>query len=61
MPQIENNENLTKKYINREDYEWTREQGSKRNKEYFVNATVIIAAFAVYATWFYMIGKKLTA
>ncbi|RHZ36388.1 hypothetical protein [endosymbiont GvMRE of Glomus versiforme] len=61
MPNIENQTNLKSKYIDRESYEWTREQGSKRNKEAFVNATVVIAAVAIYATWAWMIIQKIKA
>ena len=51
MPNIETNLNPKKaKYIDRESYEWTREQSSKRNKEWFFNATIVLAAAAVYAT-----------
>lgn len=49
------------KYIYREAYDWSREQRTKDNKETFVNATVVIAAVAVYATWAWMIVQKIKA
>lgn len=63
MPRIENLENSSSqsRYIDRESYDWAREQRGRDNKELFVNATVVIAAFAVYATWTWMIIKKLSA
>jgi hypothetical protein len=58
MPNI--NQNQTKnQYLDRETYEWTREQGKKRNQEYFFNATIVLAATAVYATWAWMIIQKI--
>ena len=56
--QIENTKN---KYLDKETYEWTREQRSKDNKETFVYITVAVAAVAVYATWTWMIIQKLRA
>jgi len=56
--QIENTKN---KYLDRETFEWTREQRSKDNKETFVYITVTAAAAAVYATWTWMIIQKLRA
>ena len=56
--QIENTKN---KYLDRETFEWTREQRSKDNKETFVYITVAMAAAAVYATWTWMIIQKLRA
>ena len=56
--QIENTKN---KYLDRETFEWTREQRSKDNKETFVYITVAVAAVAVYATWTWMIIQKLRA
>ena len=62
MPNIETNLNPKKtKYIDRESYEWTQEQSSKRNKEWFFNATIVLAAAAVYATWACMIVQKIKA
>jgi len=58
MPTIETNKN---KYLDRETYEWTREQRTKDNKETFVYITVAMAAVAVYATWTWMIIQKLRA
>ena len=60
MPNIEN-QTTKSKYIDRETYQWTRQQQAKDNKEVFINATVLIAAFAVYATWTWMIIQKLRA
>ena len=60
MPTIENT-NLKNKYLDRETFEWTREQRSKDNKETFVYITVAVAAVAVYATWTWMIIQKLRA
>jgi len=60
MPTIENT-NLKNKYLDKETYEWTREQRSKDNKETFVYITVALAAVAVYATWTWMIIQKLRA
>ena len=59
MPTIENQ--TKNKYLDRETFEWTREQRSKDNKETFVYITVAVAAVAVYATWTYMIIQKLRA
>ena len=56
--QIENTKN---KYLDRETFEWTREQRSKDNKETFVYITVAAAAATVYATWTWMIIQKLRA
>ena len=62
MPKILNENEINKsQYLDRETYEWTREQSSKRNKEYFVNATVVVAAVAIYATWAWMIIQKIKA
>ncbi len=59
MPTIENQ--TKNKYLDRETFEWTREQRSKDNKETFVYITVAVAAVAVYATWTWMIIQKLRA
>lgn len=59
MPTIENQ--TKNKYLDKETYEWTREQRSKDNKETFVYITVALAAVAVYATWTWMIIQKLRA
>ena len=61
MPQIENLENDKNRYIDRHTWDWSREQRGKDNKETFVNATVVIAALAVYATWVCMIAQKIKA
>jgi len=59
MPTIENLK--PNKYIDRESYDWAREQRTKDNKETFVYITVAVAAVAVYATWVWMIIQKLRA
>ena len=59
MPTIENQ--TKNKNLDRETFEWTREQRSKDNKETFVYITVAVAAVAVYATWTWMIIQKLRA
>lgn len=61
MPQILNENETNTKYIDRETYNWAREQRAKDNKETFVYATVAIAAVAVYATWAWMIIQKIKA
>lgn len=50
-----------KKYIDQEAYEWTREQSARNVKENFVYLTVGITAFAVYATWAWLIIQKFRA
>lgn len=61
MPKILENETINPKYLDRETYNWAREQRAKDNKETFVNATVVITAAAVYATWIWMIVQKIKA
>lgn len=62
MPKILNENEINKsQYIDREAYDWAREQRSKDNKETFVYATVAIAAVAVYVTWAWMIIQKIRA
>ena len=60
MPNIENLKEKNK-YIDRESYDWAREQRTKDNKETFVYITIASAAVAVYATWTWMIIQKLRA
>jgi len=59
MPTIENQ--TKNKYLDRETFEWTREQRSKDNKETFFCITIVSMAAAVYATWTWMIIQKLRA
>lgn len=61
MPKIENETENPKRYLDPETYHWARDQRNKDNKETFVNATVVIAAVAVYATWAWMIIQKIKA
>ena len=59
-----NNLNLKPKsqdYIDRQAYEWTREQSAKDTKENFVYLTIGITALAVYASYGYMLIQKLRA
>jgi len=48
-------------YIDRQAYEWTREQSAKSAKENFVYLTIGITALAVYASYAYMLIQKLRA
>jgi hypothetical protein len=63
MPTILNHheENQFRKPLDRETYEWTKQQRSQDNKETFVYITIATAAVAVYATWTWMIIQKLRA
>ena len=58
---MKNNLHKKQDYIDREAYEWTREQSARNVKENFVYLTVGITALAVYATWTYLIIQKLRA
>ena len=60
MPNINENQ-IKNKYIDRESYDWSREQRTKDNKETFVYLTIGFSVAAVAATWVYLIIQKLRA
>jgi len=64
---MKNNLNLKPKkyidqdYIDRQAYEWTRQESAKTAKENFVYLTIGITALAVYASYAYLLIQKLRA
>jgi len=60
-PNLNSKKYIDPDYIDRQAYEWTREQSAKTAKENFVYLTIGITALAVYVSYAYMLIQKLRA